>query len=546
MIKENAQIVIAGPGAGKTHDMILKILEVLPGIQRQPNRICAVITYTNAATEEIRERISKHIPIPQNLFIGTSHSFLIRFIIEPYLHLYETVSNEKNYIDRIELPDHFKRWIISKIDEKNYKTPTQRSQAIWGMTTGIENKTINSLSVKGIITYEKVLELSFNLIDNKDVLRIVANRIAYLFVDEYQDIHVYQHQVLMKIVEQGYTKIYCVGDPLQSIYKFSYGQSQIRIKKEFKFDDLNKCPILKLKQDYPEIAKHLATNHRSTKNITKILSRYTIQIEYEQETENVDGCPVYFIESGDKKNICNWFYKIAEQNAIPFEPQKIKFLHLSKEWKFWEDDRVEQKLVVIDKGNHRNSTLMQELSRCVLGIVGMIKKDAFELMPSNNHLEKTIIFRKFCMDIYKEIKRDIRCSNISERIRNLFSKNFNYTFPNDWKSPCNNSDLKSSIESLLHCRPEQNFNLSDKYYSTIHSAKGLEATCVLVCARTKNELKNWLNFNNVTGENDETRYGFVAFSRARKLLCIACNEKIGESEKRLFNDIGIEVISGDS
>lgn len=43
-------LVIAGPGAGKTTNMVVEIINCLPYLA--PSRFMAVITYTNAATEK--------------------------------------------------------------------------------------------------------------------------------------------------------------------------------------------------------------------------------------------------------------------------------------------------------------------------------------------------------------------------------------------------------------------------------------------------------------------------------------------------------------
>ena len=73
-----------------------------------------------------------------------------------------------------------------------------------------------------------------------------------------------------------------------------------------------------------------------------------------------------------------------------------------------------------------------------------------------------------------------------------------------------------------------------KQYTTIHKSKGLEATAVLVICETKNKLAKWLEgdgearFND---KNDECRLGFVAFSRAREVLCIACLEELPEDSE---------------
>jgi DNA helicase-2/ATP-dependent DNA helicase PcrA len=63
------KLVIAGPGAGKTYSMVDEVMKVLPNLDN--NRFCVVITYTNAATDKIRNKMQKKIKIPENVFIGT-------------------------------------------------------------------------------------------------------------------------------------------------------------------------------------------------------------------------------------------------------------------------------------------------------------------------------------------------------------------------------------------------------------------------------------------------------------------------------------------
>ena len=74
------KIVIAGPGGGKTSCLVDEALKVLPILSNNPHKHLAIITYTNAATDEIKLRLSRKIKIPDNVFIGTCHSFLIKFI----------------------------------------------------------------------------------------------------------------------------------------------------------------------------------------------------------------------------------------------------------------------------------------------------------------------------------------------------------------------------------------------------------------------------------------------------------------------------------
>ncbi|MEC0432508.1 3'-5' exonuclease [Bacillus subtilis] len=87
----------------------------------------------------------------------------------------------------------------------------------------------------------------------------------------------------------------------------------------------------------------------------------------------------------------------------------------------------------------------------------------------------------------------------------------------DWKGSkrdVKKIKLSELVESLFY---ENQFTQKLSNIKSIHSAKGMEAECVLVLAETQNELNEWLANNQ---KSEEARIGYVAFSRARKLLCI--------------------------
>ncbi|MFF6014722.1 3'-5' exonuclease [Lysinibacillus fusiformis] len=63
----------------------------------------------------------------------------------------------------------------------------------------------------------------------------------------------------------------------------------------------------------------------------------------------------------------------------------------------------------------------------------------------------------------------------------------------------------------------------------MHKSKGLQADAVLVVAKTENELLKWLEKDKDTRLNsnqDTIRLGYVAFSRPKELLCIACLKQL--------------------
>jgi DNA helicase-2/ATP-dependent DNA helicase PcrA len=68
-------LVIAGPGAGKTYGMVNEIIQSLKHLSSAKYLI--VITYTNSATNNIKERLAKRIQIPQIYSLALCILFLI-------------------------------------------------------------------------------------------------------------------------------------------------------------------------------------------------------------------------------------------------------------------------------------------------------------------------------------------------------------------------------------------------------------------------------------------------------------------------------------
>ena len=95
MTKAKTQFVVAGPGAGKTHGMVELIEESLPGLS--PYRMLAAVTYTNAAANVIRSRLSKKGKLPKNVFVGTTHAFLNKFVLQPFAVVFQELPSDRIY-----------------------------------------------------------------------------------------------------------------------------------------------------------------------------------------------------------------------------------------------------------------------------------------------------------------------------------------------------------------------------------------------------------------------------------------------------------------
>ena len=73
VVAEDTQLVLAGAGTGKTQTMAAKVADTLQRGRTAPERV-AVVTFTNKAAEEIRERVAKLAGrSTEGMFVGTLH-----------------------------------------------------------------------------------------------------------------------------------------------------------------------------------------------------------------------------------------------------------------------------------------------------------------------------------------------------------------------------------------------------------------------------------------------------------------------------------------
>ena len=78
--------------------------------------------------------------------------------------------------------------------------------------------------------------------------------------------------------------------------------------------------------------------------------------------------------------------------------------------------------------------------------------------------------------------------------------------------------------------------------SSIHQAKGLEGNAVLVVASSLSELQKWSETDRAKRNADKQdccRLGFVAFSRAMELLCIACMKPLDDKTRSHLQRLGV-------
>lgn len=511
---ENLKIVIAGAGAGKTYNLKEEVVKCLHELDAC--RTCAVITFTNAATDELRKRLSQEVKLMPNIFIGTIHSFLIQYVLNPYGKLLNFMTEDKIYVDGIKSSWGDKSFRITKANE-------------WEQ--------------KGVLVYDKVFELSEKILENQEVFNLLINKIQFLFIDEYQDNRLKVHLLWKKIIESNKTKVYLIGDPLQCIFKFTYDLTHIdpdQVPQGF-----NETPLNDLKTNHSNFVIPTNTNYRSRKVIVDFANSFILEEKHKQTTSNTaSDIPIHFIDNHDSKKIIDEYRELKKTHFI-HDLHKSKKAELNKD--FFQDliltrnwintnDKyskiyqcINGKVKRLENGESKLTSPLKELERCILAVVG-IKKSEFI-----KDIYDEIEFRKFCLEIFEEVKN-------SKEKRKVIADKFKDKFKIEVKNEIDiNQD--GSLSGIFVNEKNQENAKSESFFSTIHSSKGLEATSVLVVAENNQELADWLDFEKANLElDDKYRLGYVAFSRARDMLVIACLEKINATNKAKLESLNVQFI----
>lgn len=232
ILENNSVLLIACPGSGKTRTLTFKIAYELSRLKSDKEFVIA-ITYTNRASDEIKERVELLGVDTTQLWIGTIHSFCMEWILKPY-HLYSE-----------RLKNGFK--VINSFDSEKILTelclPYKEEKITYydcGILARIDNFYLTCLNKKKHISLQKILSEYFNILEKNrqidfeqilfyayEILKskpVIANILSKLFpfilIDEYQDTKEIQYHIISKIlsVNKGTSKTLIVGDPNQSIY----------------------------------------------------------------------------------------------------------------------------------------------------------------------------------------------------------------------------------------------------------------------------------------------------------------------------------------
>lgn len=313
---EGVVLVTAGAGSGKTRLLTHRIcLLVQRGVSIY--NILA-ITFTNKATNEIKERIKqmKNLPISTltGVWISTFHSMCVRILRQEidYLNGYDRNFTIISETDRDKILKEICKNLgldeedVSKVEMHldNIKNKGLDIEEYFSAVVEFGNKE-NLLKFKhAVYDYEKRLfesnSFDFDDLLNKtlflfnnypEVLFKYANRFEYILVDEFQDTNLVQYK-LIKLLASVHGNLFVVGDEDQCIYSWR---------------GANFKNIFNLKEDFKDVKTFkLERNYRSSKNILNIannvISNNTERLEKHLWTEKDEGFPPVIYSAFDERD----------------------------------------------------------------------------------------------------------------------------------------------------------------------------------------------------------------------------------------------------
>lgn len=271
---EGPVLVLAGAGTGKTRVLTTRLAHILATGKAKPWELL-VVTFTNKAAKEMRERITHIIgPAAEGLrWLGTFHSVAAQ-ILRRHAELVGLKSNF-TILDT----DDQERLIKQVLEAENVDAKRWTPKALAGMIDHWKNRgwTPDRLppgegkefaAGKGPALYRLYQErlrvlnacdfgdlLLHNLtlfMSNPDVLADFHERFKYVLVDEYQDTNVAQY-LWLRLLAQKRQNVCCVGDDDQSIYGWRGAEVD---------------NILRFERDFPGATViRLERNYRSTSHI---------------------------------------------------------------------------------------------------------------------------------------------------------------------------------------------------------------------------------------------------------------------------------------
>ena len=536
-----------------------------------PHRSIACITYTNAAAEEIAVRLPTGAR-PE--FLGTIHAFLLRYLLHPYGHALSQLPEDWHLVVEGYAQKHMyslaRDCVISQAKSRvpDVVAAFERiGYSLNGELTAFGDRSLKLPEMRafvrqrleqGEVSEQDILWFSLCILRDPELRYIgeaLSCRFASILVDEFQDTTEVQYAVLEELHRFGRTSLFLVGDPNQSIFSFA---------------GANPATFRHCLGCFP--CYEVIGNRRCTSRITTFLNLFVAPDQAQESTAEWRGSdiPVYVLVGGRADALC-FFRGLVQRYGLSGESRRGPYLVLAR------GNELRDEMERLERGGAVSSDAL-EIVRRKNSRLGAVLKGLFQACRLREIGEYSQAFR--CADravsrlVFDRVEgfgdpaalgldRDgwrlvlvqllDQLHPTTEDIRQwagLLKRAINECVVAAGGKKCGPKlSLLGSVANVLPKRGSypveaaiQHVELPDEVVegvSTVHKAKGQEREAVLVVAANAAQLVGWVKLAN---RDEESRIGFVAFSRARKLLCITV-ESLSQPQRSKLERLGCLVVT---
>ena len=332
-------VVTSNPGSGKTLVLTERVIHLIEKGVLPENILC--LTFTNKATNEMRERISVRIKGAEKVWISTFHKLCVS-VLRKFGSKIDLNSNFSILIEKDQI-DLMKK--ISRIQGQDFKDNEIRSIVHLANTFREEGMSLSEFLDKlhdeegykadiyediileyfktmkecHVVDFSGLLYRCYELLKTDEKLSLkLANKFKYILIDEGQDTNAVQYEII-KMIAKHHNNLFVVGDQNQSLYSWRAARPENMNKLFSDFENTREIRLPK--------------NYRSTTNILKIAEKLIRNNPNAEKTafESIKGdgedVKVYTFYSPDIEAdyICQQINQTMEYENISFKDIAILY-----------------------------------------------------------------------------------------------------------------------------------------------------------------------------------------------------------------------------
>lgn len=538
-------VILAGPGSGKTKTLTTKMARMLAEDVERPSGI-ACITYSTECARELQKRLGKlGIVEGSNVFIGTVHSFSLKHVVSPFAWLSDlglprefsvasvsdqerifteslkaTIGDENpwNYRGR------FERYRRTYLDRTS-KEFTSVDSEIAGLVTDYEKRLI----AESVVDFDSMILWGLQLIERHEwVRKAIKARFPILVVDEYQDLGLTLHRMVLALCQKAGVRLVAVGDPDQSIYGFAGSMPKL-------LKDLAKA-------DWVESVS-LKFNYRCGRRIVAAsLTALGEDREYESKVKQHGTIDFYECPEG----IAQQATFIIEE-IIPAVLKQIPGLVVGKIAVLYGDrndgsviaaaaDAAKMKYVRIDAGAaYRRTPLTRWLEDCAAWCVsgwksqepplsGLIKKWLSFNRAAKGEVERATLRQQLVTFLFAHREPTL---SLRDWLRDFYKACLGSTLKGEPAMRDEAEAFKGLVQATAEEKDLAEFNIatftgqggSPEHLNliTLHSAKGLEFEVVVMMGMDQGRIPRW-DASSPEAISEARRLFYVGLTRAKQQI----------------------------